>query len=462
MLFNHQHNIGLLTLFALFGFAIPANGGDFLPIDKLPAIGGLPDPLVMFNGAPVVTPHDWRQNRRPELKALFQHYVYGYLPDPPGIVATVTKTTDELLDGRCRLKEVTIKIKGLPDDAPAIRLALFLPTAKKRPVPVFLGLNRCGNQTVTQSPVVTIDSVAWRHAHCTADVEASRGAEHDSWCVDLLIERGYAFATFHESNMVPDLEDDSENGILSQYQFPDKPRESRWGTLAGWAWGLQRAVDYLITDEQIDARHIALIGHSRRGKAALLAAAFDERIALVVPHQSGTGGTALSRNNSQETVRHINKQFPHWFNDNFPRFADQEAKLPIDQHLLIALIAPRALLETSGLKDKWANYESSAIAIQSADKVWKLLGVPGVAGSAVVGPETNLNSDAVGNLAQYRLDTRHVLNRDYWAAILDFADKQFQNAHCKPVGDCSRATRVFQPNAGRGLPSDKRPTLIAL
>jgi hypothetical protein len=427
-LFNHRRNVGLLTpFFALFGCAIPTNADDFPPIEKLPAIGGLPDPLVMFNGTPIVTPDDWLQKRRPELKALFQHYVYGYLPDATGIVVTATKTVEGLLDGRCQLKELTIKINGLPDDAPTIQLALFLPTVSKSPVPVFLGLNRCGNQTVIQSPAVAIDSRAWRHVHCTADPETSRGSERDSWCIDLLIERGYAFATFHESNIVSDFEDDSENGILGRYQFPDKPCESRWGTLAGWAWGLQRAVDYLVIDPQIDARHIALIGHSRRGKAALLAAAFDERIALVVPHQSGTGGTALSRNNSQETVGYINKQFPHWFNDNFPRFADREERLPVDQHLLIALVAPRALLETSGLKDKWANYQSSAIAIQSADRVWKFLGAPGVAGSVVVGPETNLHSNAVGNLAQYRLDTKHVLNRDYWAAILDFADKQFRS-----------------------------------
>jgi hypothetical protein len=226
----------------------------------------------------------------------------------------------------------------------------------------------------------------------------------------------------HESDIAPDKPDDAGYGIRRFYPNLKGPQESRWGTLAAWAWGLQRVVDYLITDPNVDRGSIALIGHSRRGKAALLAAAFDERVAMVVPHQSGTGGLALSRNNNQETVEHINRMFPHWFNGIFHQFAGREEKLPVDQHLLAALVAPRGLLDTEGLKDQWANYSSGLSSLQLADKVWKFLGAKGIAREPSVGPETKLNSDAVGEVVQYRLDAPHTLNRHYWHAILDFAD----------------------------------------
>jgi len=284
-------------------------------------------------------------------------------------------------------------------------------------VPVFLGLNKCGNHTVTADPRIHIDETARRHENC-GGTEA-RGAKADFWCVDYLIARGYGFATFHESEIDPDKHDFTD-GIHAHYDLPHPP-EAQWGTLRAWAWGLSRCVDYLVTDPLVDANRIAAIGHSRRGKTALLATALDDRIAMVVPHQSGTGGMALSRDNDQETVKRINDHFPHWFNDNFAKFNDNEAALPFDQHLVAALIAPRPLLETMGLQDRWANYESSLQGIQAADPVYKLLGSPGIKGTGML-EAVPITAENSGPLQQYRLDTKHTLNKDYWVAILDFAD----------------------------------------
>lgn len=419
---NTEHRSGEQTPSRLAGLSA---GSEFPSIDALPEFREMPDPLVMLDGSPVRTPQDWYEKRRPELKALFQHYVYGYMPPPPKISACVTKTEPGLLDGRCTLKEVEIKLEGLPDNAPRLHVALFMPTLARGPSPVFAALNRCGNQAIIDAPAISINPTSWLHPHCKGPLEETRGSEHNFWCLDLLIDRGYSLAALHESDIVPDKPDDAGYGIRRFYPNLKGPKESRWGTLAAWAWGLERVVDYLLTDPNIDSRNIALIGHSRRGKAALLAAAFDERVALVVPHQSGTGGLALSRNNSQETVEHINQKFPHWFNGNFRRFAGQEEKLPVDQHLLAALVAPRALLDTEGLKDQWANYDSGLSGLQLADRVWKFLGAKGIARDPAVGPETNLNSGAVGEVIQYRLDAAHNLDRNYWQAILDFADKLF-------------------------------------
>lgn len=388
--------------------------------DQLPDRPALPNALTMLDGSPVRTADDWYQKRRPELLRLFQHYVYGYAPPAPRIEARVTKQAT-LADGNVLLKEVEIRFADLPDDAPRIRLALFLP--KERPAPVFLAINKCGNHNVVEDEAVTYRPDADYHNACGPKAtEEARGSEQDFWCVDYIVSRGYGLATYHESDIDPDR-DDFSDGIHPYYPDLPGPSQSHWGTIGAWAWGLQRAVDYLVTDPDVDAERIAVTGHSRRGKTALWAGAQDERIALVVPHQSGTGGCALSRNNDQEKVERINRVFPHWFNGMFKRFNNREEKLPIDQHLLIALVAPRPLLDTEGSQDHWANYNSALRALEHAAPVWELLEVEGLKGSGLVEEDGDLTGQDVGRLAQYRRDTKHTLNQGYWQGMLDFADR---------------------------------------
>lgn len=407
---------GLLGIAGLL-FAPSVVADPFPVVEELPTSTALPDPFTTRDGTTVSTAEQWTALRRPELVDLFQHYMYGFAPASPEVSFTVDHTYDDVLDGAATLKEITISFPELGADAPAIHLALFLPNAAKGPVPVFVGLNKCGNHTVLPDERITIDENVWRHSACSKYAE--RGAKEDFWCVAYLISRGYGFATYHESNIDPDQHDFTD-GIHAHYDLPHPP-EAQWGTIRAWAWGFSRCVDYLVTDPAIAGDRIALIGHSRRGKTALLATALDERVAMVVPHQSGTGGMALSRDNDEETVKRINDRFPHWFNDNFTSFNDNEYQLPFDQHLLIALVAPRPLLETSGLKDTWANYNSSLKAIQAANPVYKLLGSPGLTGEGML-ESVAVTAANSGPLQQYRLDTRHTLNQDYWTAILDFAD----------------------------------------
>lgn len=389
---------------------------DYPPAKDLPPREGLPQALVMFDGASVDTPEDWYSRRRPELLQLFRRYVYGVAPAVPRVEFREDAPPVSVLDGAAVLKQIEIRFPELPAEAPSIHLAIFLP-AGPGPHPVFVALNSGGNQEVVADEAV-------RSTRHEANEPTPRGARVDFWCVDYQISRGYGFATFHQSDVDPD-EHDFSDGIHPFYPELDCPPESRWGTIAAWAWGLQRAVDYLATDEAVDSAAIAVTGHSRRGKTALWAGASDERFALVVPHQSGTGGAALSRSNDQETVERINRVFPHWFCDAFTEFNDDEARLPVDQHLLAALVAPRALLDTAGDQDTWANYESALRGLKEADRVYKFLGEPGMVGSGVIRDEAPLVGDGVGTLAQYRRNERHTLNRDYWRAILDFADQQF-------------------------------------
>ncbi|MBN2326525.1 MAG: acetylxylan esterase [Candidatus Omnitrophica bacterium] len=415
----------LLTVFfcaAFLSLNTPASSEEIFPAPSdLPSIAELPDPFTMFDGTPVKTPEQWYEQRRPELKKLFQYYMYGFMPDAPVIHAKTTKTDADVFGGKATLKEIEIRFPALPENESKIHLALFVPNQNQGPYPVFLGLNSHGNQTVVDYPGVTFNSDVYIRESNQGKGVNERGALKDFWCVENKIDRGYAFAVYYQGEMDPDF-DDFTNGIHPFYQNLPYPKDAQWATISAWAWGLHRCIDYLVTDGDIDNDRICLIGHSRRGKTVLLAAALDERVALLVPHQSGTGGCALSRNNDQETVERINRVFPHWFDGNFKKFNDNEDKLPFDQHLLVSLVAPRALLDTAGLQDAWANYESALRNLKAADKVYKFLGTEGMVGEGVISGEAPINKETVGNLLQYRRDTRHTLNIGYWNRILDYAD----------------------------------------
>ncbi len=398
------------------------SGRVWPPVDQLPVQRELPDLLRMSDGRKVETAEQWRKERRPEMVEMIQHYMYGYSPPPPGINARLTKDDAVVANGKGRLREVEIRFRGLPEEAPRIRLALIVPRNATRAVPIFLALNKCGNVEVLPDEAITLFPQAWRHEGCPQQL---RGSQTDFWCVEYLLSCGYGFATFHESDIDPDKHDFSD-GIHPWYRLAGPP-ETHWGTIAAWAWGLQRAVDYLVTDPLVDAKRICLIGHSRRGKTALLAAALDERVALVVPHQSGTGGMALSRDSTQETVERINRVFPHWFNDMFTRFNDKVERLPFDQHALVALVAPRPLLDPEGSQDHWANFPRALDALRAADPVYKLLGARGLHGTGLVQDDEPILGPNFGTIMQYRLNEKHTLNRRFWEKILDFADASLQS-----------------------------------
>jgi hypothetical protein len=377
----------------------------------------LPDPFRRFDGTPVETPAEWRE-RRAELEGLFRHYVYGYAPDAPRIDVDVDGR-GRTLGGDATLREATISFPDLPPEAPSIHLALVRPRTDDD-VPVVLGLNREGNHATVADEAVTVAPAASRFG------SAGRGERADAWCVDYLVERGYGFATFHCADVDPDR-DDFSDGVHPVYDdgaLPG-PAGSEWGTLAAWAWGLQRCVDHLHSADGVRSEEIAVLGHSRRGKAALLAGATDERIGLVVPHQSGTGGVALSRDNGQETVASITENFPHWFADTFHAFGGRPERLPVDQHLLVAMVAPRPLLDTAGARDYWLNPGRSLDALRAAAPVYDHLGARGLVGDGLLYEGDEITAETAGRLLQYRRETEHTLELGYWEAILDFADLHF-------------------------------------
>lgn len=238
-----------------------------------------------------------------------------------------------------------------------------------------------------------------------------------------MIGRGYALATFYCGDVAPD-HPGRNDGVFPHFREAgrSKPAPDEWGAVAAWAWGLSRAVDYLVTRDDIDKDRIAVVGHSRLGKAAIVAGAFDERIALVIPHQAGCGGTAPSRGTAGESVQQINDRFPHWFADEFKKFNEQTDRLPFDQHCLIALVAPRPVLLTNAVQDTWANPEGQFQMLQAAEPVYRLLGAGGLDADRMPAPDHLVNS----TLGYHIRPGKHSMGKEDWKVFLDFADKHLR------------------------------------
>lgn len=410
---------------------------------------GLPDALTALDGQPVTTREAWLEKRAPELRALFQNYEYGATPEAAKVTAQVLREDKTALGGKATLREIVLTLNGVEDGE--LHLLLVTPNGATKPSPVFLGLNFSGNHALLPDPQIFVPP-HWK-SRKGMTLEQSRGSEVDTWALDQSIARGYAVATFWNSELVPDDKEGAEAAltklrIFSKVMGMFKHRKAGetltlseqdttergagdTATIAAWAWCLSRAVDYLVTDPAIDAKRIAVVGHSRNGKTALLAAAFDERIALVVPSQAGCGGTAPCRVSEElakegtngrptvETVRQINKSFPHWFSGNFKAFNDEPAKLPFDQHELIALCAPRPVLVSCATEDVWANPPGQFEMLRAADPVYKLVAGDGLGATQM--PE--VSQLLPSRLGYYIRPGKHSMTREDWAVWLDYADK---------------------------------------
>lgn len=415
----------LFAVLAVLGLAWTAHAA-FPPVSALPSRPELPDPLVMFNGERITTKEQWIQKRRPELKELFQYYMYGYLPAAPKKVEyQVQHENRQLFGGKATLKEVAIL---LGPSVPELHLLLVVPNERKGPAPVFLGLNFSGNHTLVKDPGVRLPT-SWMDGRGAGvkdhrATEAGRGTQIDVWAIEQVIGHGYAVATIYYGEIEPDNPGVSEGIRVSFRKKGEQPGPHDWGAIAAWAWGLHRAVDYLLTNPNIDKSRIAVVGHSRLGKTALLAGAFDERIALVIPHQAGCGGTAPSRGKIGESVKQINDRFPHWFDATFKEFNDCPDRLPFDQHCLIALVAPRPVLLTNAVEDTWANPQGQFEVLQAAEPVYRLLGAGGL--EAKVMPEPGKLIDST---LGYCIRTgKHSMGKEDWKVFLAFADKYLGKA----------------------------------
>ena len=361
----------------------------------------------------------WERVHRPAIYDFFEKEVYGRMPEKQVPIRYELLSEGEALGGKAVRREVAMHIEGMATPVPIL---MYIPAAAEGAVPAFLGMNFKGNHQINPDPKITISVNAPKGEELGSDPE--RGAATSRWPLELLMDNGYALVTIYRGDVDPDFDDEFQNGVhpLFYAEGQSSPAAEEWGTIGAWAWSLSRVMDYLETDKDIDAERVAVIGHSRLGKTSLWAGATDPRFAIVISNDSGCGGAALSMRKHGETVEVINKNFPHWFCDNYNKYSNNEEALMVDQQGLLALIAPRPLYVASAVEDDWADPEGEYLSALYASPVYELYGEKGLAS-----PMPAVDSPMMeGDVAYHIRKGGHDINLYDWTQYVKFADKYFK------------------------------------
>ena len=420
--------LGFGNLFSLAQTAVPAVRSDAT---------AWPSPLVLENGAPVLTREAFEQQRRPELLTLFAQNVYGKTPQTSiPIRVTATQTDPHALNGLAIRKQITLAVG--PNAERTWHLLLYVPAHATKPVPVVIGLNFDGNHTVDADPGIDLNPI-WirdpalastplakelsRYIQATPQV-STRGSAASQWQLSMLLARGYGLATIYSGDIEPDFNGGIGYGIrpLLFRAGQSVPAADDWGAIGAWAWGMSRVVDTLSADPLIDSKRFIAFGFSRFGKTALWASAQDQRFALVLSNESGQAGATLSHRQQGEPIDHMMLAFPYWFCANYQHYLGRTQSLPVDGHLLLALIAPRPLYVGSALSDPFSDPEGEFLAAKAVTPVYNLYGKQGLPDQ----PLPPLNH-SIGDTVGYHIrHGGHDVTAYDWEQYLNFADRNFK------------------------------------
>lgn len=359
----------------------------------------LPHPLVTVNRRPVKNVKMWEGTRRTEILRLFENNVYGQMPkDFDSIRFEPIREDGGAMDGKAVLKETRIHVfRG--GQSIAIGLTMFVPKNTAAPAPVFLLINNRPKK----------------------NTDPDRKEKSAFWPAELVIDSGYAVAAFHVSDLAPDDKVKYTEGVLRMY-----PEHLSMGNgmkaIGSWAWGASRVMDYFEKEPLVDAKKVVLVGHSRGGKTSLWASAQDERFAICVTNCSGNTGAALARRQFGERISRINSVFPHWFSNNYKNYNDKENDLPVDQHMLIALIAPRPVYATNATKDLWADPTGTFLALKNAEMVYALYKEKSTLPATPPAPDVALTD---GILGYHNRTGEHDMTEFDWQQFIRFANQHF-------------------------------------
>jgi PelA/Pel-15E family pectate lyase len=382
----------------------------------------LPDPLICQDGTAVENARQWWEKRRPETLNLFAEQIYGrtLLDRPESLKFVVLEEQKLARGGRATRLRIAALFEG-KDTGRKMEILLYLPNDVQKPVPVFCGLNFDGNYTMTGDADLPVPShwamgLFGNKLENHRPAESSRGIHAHMMPIDFLLRQGVGIATAAYGEIEPDENGKWREGIRG---LAAEPGPGDWGAIGAWAWGLSRMVDYLETNPRVEPKQIVANGFSRLGKAALWAAAQDQRFAGVISNASGAGGIALAKRIYGETNAHLSSRFPWWFAQNFQKYAGKEPEMPVDSHQLAALVAPRPLLITSATADQWSDPKGEFLAGQAAHPVYKLLKSKGFGAESMPKPG-KLENDPVGYFIR---EGGHDVLLEDWEEMAKWAEK---------------------------------------
>ena len=381
----------------------------------------IPDVLLCNDGTKVTTKEEWLTKRRGELLKQFKDLMYGELPPLPDKVEyTEVYPRKPTLNNLAYKQETKITFKMNNNKSCSATLLLYTPINVEK-APVFVGLTFVGLHASSLDPEISITG------NLLPNFSPERGTRKENYPVEEIVKRGYAVALLSCNEIFPDHIDGWKDSIFKLF-YSDEELQKRLpntSCISAWAWGISRMMDYLETLPYIDADKACVYGHSRLGKTALWCGVNDQRFKLVCVNNSGCGGAALSRRLFGETLFTMCTKSTfgkYWFTDSLLPKAVNHETLPIDQHELIALVAPRCVSVHSATEDLWADPKSEYLSTYYAGCVWELFGKTPLKSIEQPAPTTPVGTD----VSYYFRVGRHALVLEDWNHYMDIADYIFK------------------------------------